>query len=133
MTKDELEREAEVYAKENYCDEVRATARNACLDCARLREKRIADLEKENEQLKKQVNTYLEMLADETKKHIPDSKGYTIRDKSLTETTRELQEEKDKLRECLSHIVYMAESGLHTKNELAFARFIAEAKDLLKE
>lgn len=45
MTKEELEKEAEEYAKENYCDEVRATARNAYLDCARLKEKRIADLE----------------------------------------------------------------------------------------
>lgn len=44
-----------------------------------------------------------------------------------------LKTEVEALKKCLRNIVYMAESGLHTKNELAFARFIAEAKDLLKE
>lgn len=41
MTREELEKEAEEYAKENYRDEVRATARNAYLDCARVKEKQI--------------------------------------------------------------------------------------------
>lgn len=39
----------------------------------------------------------------------------------------------ESLKKCLRDIVYMAESGLHTKNELAFARLIAEAKELCKE
>ena len=53
MKDEEMKQEAEEYAKENYCDEVRATARNAYLDCARLKEKRIAELKKENGELEK--------------------------------------------------------------------------------
>lgn len=41
--------------------------------------------------------------------------------------------EVESLKKCLRGIVYMAESGLDTKNELAFARCIAEAKELCKE
>ena len=40
--------------------------------------------------------------------------------------------EVESLKECLRGIVYMAESGLHTKNVFAFARRIAEAKELCK-
>ena len=36
------------------------------------------------------------------------------------------------LKGCLSGIVYMAESGLYIKNEFAFIRRIAEAKELCK-
>ena len=50
------------------------------------------ELQEENEQLKEQVNTYLEMLASETKKRIPDSKGYTVWEKSLTEKLKEAKE-----------------------------------------
>lgn len=44
-----------------------------------------------------------------------------------------LKMEVKSLKKCLRGIVYMAESGLHTKNELAFARCIAKAKELCKE
>ena len=43
-----------------------------------------------------------------------------------------LKMEIEVLKACLSGIVYMAESGLHTKNVFAFARRIAEAKELCK-
>ena len=43
-----------------------------------------------------------------------------------------LKTEVESLKKCLRGIVYMAESGLHTKNEFAFARRIAEAKELCK-
>ena len=44
-----------------------------------------------------------------------------------------LKMEVEALKECLIGIVYMAESGLYKKNEFAFARRIAEAKELCKE
>ena len=43
-----------------------------------------------------------------------------------------LKMEVEALKVCLRGIVYMAETGLHTKNEIAFARRIAEAKELCK-
>lgn len=43
-----------------------------------------------------------------------------------------LKMEVEALKNCLRGIVYMAESGLHIKNEIAFARRIAEAKELCK-
>ena len=43
-----------------------------------------------------------------------------------------LKMEVESLKECLRGIVYMAESGLHTKNVFTFARGIAEAKELCK-
>ena len=43
-----------------------------------------------------------------------------------------LKMEVESLKECLRGIVYMAESGLHTKNVFAFAHRIAEAKELCK-
>lgn len=56
MTKEEqLKQEAAEYAKENFCDEVRATARNAYLDCAKLKEKRITELEAQIEKMKSDV------------------------------------------------------------------------------
>jgi len=36
----------------------------------------------------------------------------------------------EKLEKCLDSIIYMVNNGLHTKNELAFARLIAEGKEL---
>lgn len=41
-----------------------------------------------------------------------------------------LKMEVESLKNCLSGIVFMAESGLYIKNEIAFARRIAEAKEL---
>ena len=41
-----------------------------------------------------------------------------------------LKMEVEVLKNCLRGIVFMAESGLHIKNEIAFARRIAEAKEL---
>ena len=38
--------------------------------------------------------------------------------------------EVEALKNCLRGIVFMAESELHIKNEIAFARRIAEAKEL---
>ena len=49
-----------------------------------------------------------------------------------SEENSALKMEVEVLKECLRGIVYMAESGLHMKNELAFARRIAEAKELCK-
>lgn len=43
-----------------------------------------------------------------------------------------LKTEVEALKVCLRGIVFMVESGLHTKNEIAFARRIAEAKELCK-
>lgn len=37
------------------------------------------------------------------------------------------------LKKCLKDIVYMVENGLHTKNELAFSRCIARAKEQTNE
>ena len=58
MEEEQIKQEAEEYAKENYCDEARATARNAYLDCARLKEKQISDLTKKNEVLNKMIEVY---------------------------------------------------------------------------
>ena len=41
-----------------------------------------------------------------------------------------LKMEVESLKNCLRGIVYMAESGLYIKNEIAFVRCIAEAKEL---
>lgn len=54
---------------------------------------------------------------------------HTIAAKDRIEAYGKLNE----VKRCLGHIVYMYDSGLYKKNELAFARFIAEAQDLLKE
>ena len=50
----------------------------------------------------------------------------------LEEENSALRMEAESLKECLRGIVYMAESGLHTKNVFAFARRIDEAKELCK-
>lgn len=50
----------------------------------------------------------------------------------LEEENSALKMEVESLKECLRGIVYMAEGGLHTKNVFAFARRIAEAKELCK-
>ena len=57
-----------------------------------------------------------------------------VKEKStnLLEENSALKMEVESLKECLRGIVYMAESGLHTKNVFAFARRIAEAKELCK-
>ena len=44
---------------------------------------------------------------------------------------KNLEKQIEKMKKCLRGVVYMADSGLYTKNELAFTRLIAEAKDLL--
>lgn len=44
----------------------------------------------------------------------------------------DLEKQIEQMKKCLKGIIYMAESGLHTKNELAFARLIAEAKVFLR-
>lgn len=49
------------------------------------------------------------------------------------EKGQELQKQIEKMKKCLRSITYMAKNGLHTKNEPAFARLIAEAEDLCKE
>lgn len=51
---------------------------------------------------------------------------------NILEENSALKMEVESLKECLRGIVYMAESGLHTKNVFAFARRIAEAKELCK-
>lgn len=51
----------------------------------------------------------------------------------LEEQQTELKEQIEKLKKCLRGVVYMVESGVSIKNELAFARLISDAKDLLKE
>ena len=48
----------------------------------------------------------------------------------ILEENSALKMEVESLKECLRGIVYMAESGLHTKNVFAFACRIAEAKEL---
>ena len=48
----------------------------------------------------------------------------------ILEENSALKMEVESLKECLRGIVYMVESGLHTKNVFAFARRIAEAKEL---
>jgi regulator of replication initiation timing len=48
----------------------------------------------------------------------------------ILEENSALKMEVESLKECLRGIVYMAESGLHIKNEFAFIRRIAEAKEL---
>lgn len=59
---------------------------------------KIEKIEEAAKELNKQVNTYLEMLANETKKRIPDSKGSTVWEKSLTE---KLAKAKDIIRDLL--------------------------------
>lgn len=46
--------------------------------------------------------------------------------------TLKMEAEVEALKVCLRGIVYMVESGLYTKNEIAFARRISEAKELCK-
>ena len=48
----------------------------------------------------------------------------------ILEENSALKMEVESLKNCLRGIVYMAESGLYIKNEFAFARRIAEAKEL---
>lgn len=60
----------------------------------------------------------------EIKEHIPGTTGGY--------EAEALKIEAEALKKCLRGIVYMVESGLHTKNTLAFARCIAEAKELCK-
>ena len=50
----------------------------------------------------------------------------------ILEENSALKMEVESLKKCLSGIVYMAESGLHTKNVFAFVRHIAEAKELCR-
>ena len=57
----------------------------------------------------------------------------TEKSTNLLEENSALKMEVESLKECLRGIVYMAESGLHTKNVFAFACRIAEAKELCKE
>ena len=64
MTEEQIKQKAEEYAKENYCDEVRATARNAYLDCARLKEKRITELQQKNNKLLDVINNQDVKIAD---------------------------------------------------------------------
>ena len=54
----------------------------------------------------------------------------TEKSTNILEENSALKMEVESLKECLSSIVYMAESGLHIKNEFAFIRRIAEAKEL---
>lgn len=65
--------------------------------------------------------------------------GFEIICKENVELEKELEEngalkiEVESLKKRLRGIIYMVESGLHTKNVFAFARHIAEAKELCKE
>ena len=54
----------------------------------------------------------------------------TEKSTNILEENSALKMEVESLKECLRGIVYMAESGLHTKNVFAFARRISEAKEL---
>ena len=54
----------------------------------------------------------------------------TEKSTNILEENSALKMEVESLKKCLSGIVYMAESGLHIKNEFAFIRRIAEAKEL---
>lgn len=56
----------------------------------------------------------------------------TEKSTNILEENSALKMEVESLKECLRGIVYMAESGLHTKNEFAFVRRIAEAKELCR-
>lgn len=56
----------------------------------------------------------------------------TEKSTNILEENSALKMEVESLKRCLRGIVYMAESGLHTKNVFAFARYIAEAKELCK-
>ena len=56
----------------------------------------------------------------------------TEKSPNILEENSALKMEVESLKTCLRGIVYMAESGLHTKNVFAFARYIAEAKELCK-
>ena len=67
-----------------------------------------------------------------TVKIIDESENMTEKITNESEEISTLKMEVEALKECLAGIVYMAESGLHTKNEFAFARRIAEAKELCK-
>ena len=51
----------------------------------------------------------------------------------VTKDMAELTKENEELKKNLSGIVYMVESGLHVKNQLAFERCITEAKLLLRK
>lgn len=44
-----------------------------------------------------------------------------------------LEEKTSAMKKCFRGIVYMVESGISTKNSIAFARLIAEAKGLCGE
>ena len=59
IREEQLKQEAAEYAKENFCDEVRATARNAYLDCARLKEKRIEKLETQMKKMQEKLKADL--------------------------------------------------------------------------
>lgn len=56
----------------------------------------------------------------------------TEKSPNTLEENSALKMEVESLKTCLRGIVYMAESGLHMKNVFAFARHIAEAKELCK-
>ena len=54
----------------------------------------------------------------------------TEKSTNILEENSALKMEVESLKECLRGIVYMAESGLYIKNEFAFIRHIAKAKEL---
>ena len=56
----------------------------------------------------------------------------TEKSTDILEENSALKMEVESLKKCLRGIVYMAESGLYIKNEFAFIRRIAEAKELCK-
>lgn len=78
-------------------------------------ENKIADLEKENAELKKVKQVKIEVTRDYKK------------------LAKDLQEQGEQLAKAMKHLkdlVYVVELG---KNELATARILAEAKEFLKE
>ena len=56
----------------------------------------------------------------------------TEKSTDILEEDSALKMEVESLKKCLRGIVYMAESGLYIKNEFAFIRRIAEAKELCR-
>ena len=84
------------------------------------------ELQKENARLNEQVNTYLEMLANETKKRIPDSKGSTVWEKSLTEKLA-------KAKEIIKEYCDMTLIFVPPEDKEKYTRLFDKAGEFLKE
>lgn len=136
MTKEELEKEAEKHADGIYHYKINVSdygedgiinyrysdIKEAYIKGAEPREKQIQIDAEQIRALQKQNGE----LQDELTKKADTNH-------QLVEQLAKVSEENAELKKSLHGIVYMATSGLHVKNQIAFDRCIAEAEKLLKE